>query len=264
MANFNDEVITITFGDVSENGTRMEQIGTPRNEGFSVQDLESILEQLNSKTDMAELYYLTQYIPDEVWNELTEESQQNCDAAVLVIRNGVNLFDVNRDELMDELKDLDWDMKKFMYGRVVNSLARRNLCFSTFSQEPDYENKKGRVINYSQVPKLRQVWQGLSTKFGNKADKLEGEGNYYYDMKKCGIGFHGDKERIIVVALRLGQSMPIYYQWHQNSQRIGDKLEIDLHHGDIYIMSQKAVGKDAAKKLIPTLRHATGAKKYVK
>jgi 2-hydroxy-3-keto-5-methylthiopentenyl-1-phosphate phosphatase len=37
----------------------------------------------------------------------------------------------------------------------------------------------------------------------------------------------------------------------------------DLNDGDIYFMSQKAVGTDWKRKIIPTLRHAAGAKKYL-
>jgi hypothetical protein len=35
-----------------------------------------------------------------------------------------------------------------------------------------------------------------------------------------------------------------------------------LNHGDIYIMSDKAVGYDWKKRKIPTLRHAAGCKKF--
>jgi hypothetical protein len=43
----------------------------------------------------------------------------------------------------------------------------------------------------------------------------------YYDVSKCGIGFHGDAERIKVIAIRLGESMPLHYQWFQNSKPVG-------------------------------------------
>ena len=43
--------------------------------------------------------------------------------------------------------------------------------------------------------------------------KSLGEGNYYYDIKKCGIGFHGDAERRKVVGIRLGDSIPLHFQW---------------------------------------------------
>ena len=35
-----------------------------------------------------------------------------------------------------------------------------------------------------------------------------------------------------------------------------------IEHGDIYIMSEKAVGNDWLNSNIPTLRHAAGAEKY--
>jgi len=37
---------------------------------------------------------------------------------------------------------------------------------------------------------------------------------------------------------------------------------VELHDGDVYAMSEKAVGTDWKKKLVPTLRHATGCKTY--
>lgn len=56
--------------------------------------------------------------------------------------------------------------------------------------------------------------------------------------------------------------MNLCYNWFCRSKAIGKKLEILLNHGDMYIMSEKAVGTDWMKKIIPTLRHAAGADKY--
>ena len=39
---------------------------------------------------------------------------------------------------------------------------------------------------------------------------------------------------------------------------MGTRLEVTLHHGDMYFMSHKAVGNDWLKKSIFTLRHAAG------
>jgi hypothetical protein len=93
---------------------------------------------------------------------------------------------------------------------------------------------------------------------------LEGEANYYYDISKCGIGFHGDGERKKVFAMRMGAPMPIYFQWFQRSAPVGNRMQFDLFDGDMYIMSEKAVGFDWLKKIVPTLRHATGCDKYTK
>ena len=96
------------------------------------------------------------------------------------------------------------------------------------------------------------------------------EGNYYYDNSKTYIGLHGDSERIKVIGVRLGYSIPLYYRWYQNSVAQKDingnnlTLKILLNHGDIYIPSEKAVGTDWLKKKIWTIRHAAGCEKYIK
>jgi hypothetical protein len=126
------------------------------------------------------------------------------------------------------------------------------------SQEPDYENKKGRIVSFKDVPLLNTVKKNLPLYFGKKTEKLIAEGNYYYDPKKCYIGFHGDAERMIVVGIRVGKPFPLHYQWYQNGETIGKRLEIKLNDGDIYAMSAKAVGTDWKKRLTQTLRHAAG------
>ena len=93
---------------------------------------------------------------------------------------------------------------------------------------------------------------------------LNGEANYYYDVEKCGIGYHGDGERKKVFAMRMGGPMPLYYQWYQRSERVGPRMEFNLEDGDMYMMSAKAVGFDWLKKTILTLRHATGCEKFTK
>ena len=60
--------------------------------------------------------------------------------------------------------------------------------------------------------RLLNKWKSsLGILFGEKANDLEVEGNYYYNTKKCGIGFHGDSERKKVIACSLGESRPIHW-----------------------------------------------------
>jgi hypothetical protein len=47
------------------------------------------------------------------------------------------------------------------------------------------------------------------------------------------------------------------------SKPITDFKEVKLNNGDIYIMSEKAVGSDWTKRKLPTLRHSAGAYKYI-
>ena len=72
--------------------------------------------------------------------------------------------------------------------------------------------------------------------------------NYYYDITKTGISYHCDLERLKVIGIRLGHSMPLCFQWFEFNNPIGTKLEINLEGGDIYIMSEIAKGIKPNKK----------------
>lgn len=111
---------------------------------------------------------------------------------------------------------------------------------------------------------MRVLWKGIEEIFGEKAKNLKGECNYYYDISKTGIGYHGDSERRKVIGIRLGANMPLYYRWYKNNEIKSEKFKLDLDGGDIYVMSEKAVGTDWKKSSIYTLRHATGCNKYIK
>jgi hypothetical protein len=87
----------------------------------------------------------------------------------------------------------------------------------------------------------------------------------YKDItKNNGIGRHGDSERRKVVALRIGSSLPIHYQWYKDHTPIGSNMRIELNGGDMYVMSEKAVGTDWKESSKYTLRHATGCEKFTR
>lgn len=256
-ANKSSELITLTFGDMAENHKGMEMIGEMVNEGdgFQYEDL------INIQTHMAELG------AESTIYQLSNEEQP--DAYILHIKNGVNILlensGYNAKMLFEEQKALQYDKQAFMYGRVVNKHARWNLCFDEKSREPDYQSGKGRIIGFDEVPIMNYLKTQFKIYFGEKTENLKVESNYYYDTTKCGIGFHGDSERRKVIGVRIGNaSMPIYYQWYYKSEKVGDLYQIPLDAGDIYVMSEKAVGTDWKKKNIFTLRHATGADKFIK
>lgn len=79
---------------------------------------------------------------------------------------------------------------------MLNKHARYIVCFGDENQEPYYENKKGTIISYSELELLSKWRDSLGKIFlGSRAENLEIEGYMYYDISKCGIGFHGDSER---------------------------------------------------------------------
>jgi alkylated DNA repair dioxygenase AlkB len=261
---FGKKTITITFGDQAENHKGMQKIGEMAKNGFSLDDLKNAQQIFKTKGIKTQIVNLKKYLNDPA-------SDQIEPAYLLIIRRGVDCLledeGVTTDQLFEELVDLEWDSKALMYGRVVNKTARHNLCFSEIEQKPDYENGMGRIIPYSNVPLLSSIRNNLSKYLKISADKtyntsdLQAEGNYYYD-DTCGIGFHGDSERKLVIGIRLGYSPPLHYQWYHMNEPVGSRAKIPLKHGDIYVMSEKAVGTDWKKKTIHTLRHATGSKRF--
>jgi hypothetical protein len=245
-----NKVYTITFGDVAENHAKMQKIGTLHEKGYSVEKLGQIQEKLSVYGLITEMVDL-----NVGFNESFSE------AKVLVIRRGAQfILGEETAGLMAENDSLTMDKKALMKGKVVNKVARWNLCFADEDQEPNYDDGKGRIVSWGRIPKMSRIRQVISEWTEDVA--LNGEANYYYDLSQCGIGFHGDGERRKVFAVRMGSTMPIYFKWFQNSEPVGEPFELVLNDGDMYIMSEKAVGFDWLKKKIPTLRHSTGCSKF--
>jgi hypothetical protein len=244
------KVYTITFGDVAENHAKMQKIGTLHENGYSIEKLVQIQNKLNGLGLVTELVDLNNGFNDGF------ES-----AKVLVIRRGAQfILGEETDGLIAENDKLTMDKKALMKGKVVNKVARWNLCFADEDQEPNYEDGKGRVVSWGRIPKMARIRQVISEWTNDVL--LNGEANYYYDLSQCGIGYHGDGERKKVFAVRMGETMPLYFQWFQRSLPVGKPFELVLNDGDMYIMSEKAVGFDWLQKVKPTLRHSTGCPKF--
>ena len=238
------ETITITFCDRAENHVGMQQIGNIADKGFSLQDLNKARKALVKKGMKADIYDLS-----------IDDSPK---AYILVAKQAVETKPLKR-----ELCDLAWDTKAFMYGRVVNKHARHNLCFGDSDQESDYEKGRGTVVSFDRLPVLNQLREEIELWLGDVGKDLVAEGNRYFDSSKCGIGYHGDAERFKVIGVRLGATIPLVYQWHHRGEKIGERMGFDLEDGDVYVMSEKAVGRDWKQKNVYTLRHAAGCEKYI-
>lgn len=278
---------TITFCESAENHVGMEQIGQKATAGLSLENFLAAAETFASigvHTEIIDLIAAAGL--DPMRSSLTP-------AYVIVIRGGARGLlstgsgsGYNEDDLFGEQIALapEFDRKGYSrrhVGNLVNQHARYNLCFADRSQLAGYkvreqlttqaeidafpvsELQKGTIIDFARLPLLSQIRAKLPTIFGPSCAKLNAEGNYYYDPDKCYIGWHGDAERKIVVAVRMGTPIPLFYQWFHRFKPIGQKITINLNHGDMYAMSEKAVGTDWRSSKIPTLRHAAGPEHLV-
>ena len=247
------KVITVTLGDQAENSVHMQKIGKLKEHGLSEKDMFELVREFRLGYKCF-LHDLTQS---------REELTHIQGAYLLVIKNFIG--DRRKKDLFNELEALDWDKKKVLKMNdtltIVTSRRSYNLCFSDFEQKPDLENRKGRVVKWDDVPVLKEVKEELENVFQGRCGDLQGEGNYYFDAKKCNIGWHGDEERKVVVGLRVGDDFPLRYQWRKNWKNVGEEMTFTLSGGDVYIMSEKAVGHDWKDKDKYVLTHSAGIQK---
>lgn len=270
----NRGTVSITFGDNAENHVGMQHIrANMRVNANDDEDEARPLTLIDLKR--AKKKFIAAHIPEEdceiheLHRLLDGVDLRDAnggiivpeEAYLLVVKGGVRCF-TDPDELLTESVELKHDKTALMRGKVKNKLARWNVCYADEHQEPDIPNGKGTVYAFDEVPCVQAIREGLPHFFGEKTEGLVAELNWYYDSKKCGIGYHGDTERKIVVCCRVGEEIPMAFQWYLQTQPIGPKFEFTLESGSVYAMSGKAVGTDWKKRKIPTLRHAAG-RKYV-
>ena len=297
MAN---ERMSLTCAPGGENHAGMEIIGRMpiKGEGFTASDLEGLGSYFEDKTgvwisedgvvasDVAVLNLNALSGENEI-GELSTDDQ----ARVLLLRNWVQetfepttVQDIYKELIADSWDAEYLDKNKYrtevvdgvetkVRGKRMNKRARTNLCYvAGREQEPDVWKGKGRIVDLKKKTTLHQVVDGLKSaikegllSFDSKS-KVEinvVEGNRYYNLKNTGIGFHGDTERVVVICISIGcDNYPMRWQWFKDAMPVGQPIDITLNCGDVYIMSEKAVGSDWKLRSIYTLRHAAGAEKY--
>lgn len=278
----NLRAISITHGENAENHFGMQLVGNSElSDGYSTKDLKSIKKKFKKMGGKAKLIKLNKYLPSNVQAE---------EASVLILRNGIDVLlnnwiskniksklgnnhlgsklesilkkELNSRKLFEEQINLDWDTKYYDVRRskVLNKRARYNICYGSKSQKPDYKNKKGTVIKFDSIP-IFKIWRSEILDLCNEDETFVAEGNYYYDVKKCGIGYHGDGERRKVVAGNLSDESVVrelHWQAYYKNKKLGQVKQVKLNSGDMYIMNVKATGNDWKKKNLITWRHAAG------
>lgn len=263
------QFITYTFCESGENHVGNQIVGQTATSGFEIDDIKTFHKSAVEEKKEVEFYHLNEGIYEvEGENVAISSPEKGCildDAYLLIVRDFVD----NQEEVFDKLKKLKWDTKYYdgRRKRVLNKHARSNNIIASFSQEANYEEGKGTVIDVATVPEVGEIMKKLEKMGGEKFASLVAEGNNYKSNKRNGIGYHGDAERKKVAGIRFGKdrvSNPIHFQWYHRHKRVGKNMKFDLFPGDLYIMSEKSVGTDWKRSSLFTLRHATGSAKYTK
>lgn len=246
---------TITMGDAATYFDGMKTQGTQLESGLTIEDMVHLCHTFSQHTK-CEFYDLKSIANIENQKKCMEYPIIERNAAILVIRQGAAICgNTSSDNAFRELiaKGISWDTKHLSRGKVVEKRQRYNLVFGPKANEPDYENGKGRTISFDQVPIMKRMMDNLAN-VHPKFKGLYAEGNLY--LPNGDIGYHGDKERRVVVAFRYGKSMDLSYVWYNKSKPISMPIMITLNHGDMYIMSDSAVGYDWMSSSKVTLRHS--------
>ena len=289
------ERISLTCAPGGENNRGMEILGRMpiKGEGFTAQDIEGLgpyfekfmpPKEEPKKDEPKEVAVLDLNVlsMDDAVDELGDEDQ----ARVLILRDWAKGADK---DVYKEISPIRWDAEYLdpnkyrteivdgkevrVRGRRMNKRARTNLCFvPDREQEPAVFEGKGTIYDLKKmktanecVERLREEIAAGLIEIGSKTKVVINvvEGNRYYDLKNTGIGFHGDTERVVVICISIGGfNYPMRWQWFKDGMPVGKSIDVFLNSGDVYIMSEKAVGADWKLKSRYTLRHSAGAEKY--
>ena len=201
---------SLTIGNGGENHTGMEFLGNMRKsgQGWDLNRLlgaKDIMENIfNKKVD---LFNLNELCLDGV--EIPVNCEKPKPGYLMIIRNF--LTDEVHKNFKKELSSYEWDRKYYDTRRkkVLNKLARANVCYGKKGRKADFQNKKGTIIGFDKSPLVENLLRVVEILMKDK--DLIVEGNQYDDVTKNGIGPHGDTERVCVACLRVGESMPMKF-----------------------------------------------------
>lgn len=246
----------ITFGEVAILHVGGAELGTMRSEGFSVAELDFVAKQLVAAGKEAELLLVSDALPEPL--------RAANEAAVLVIRDGANVFGASADAMLAEQEGLQYD-RKFYHTRQRKTMHKRARYNTVFGDEHESASEcfKQPTV-HAFPPHLRAFRAGLAAVLGPKAVDLKAEGNHYFEPSS-GIGFHGDSERKIVACLSLGSASCLRYHWRLpgSSEHTLRGVDVVVRHGDVYVMSEKATGFDWMRRSLVRVVHAAGSAKYI-
>ena len=68
------------------------------------------------------------------------------------------------------------------------------ICVMQIMNKTYYENKKGRIISFTNSPQINKVRKALASE-ELLGEMFYAELNYYYDITENTYGFHGQKEK---------------------------------------------------------------------
>ena len=247
--------VTVTFAHQVESFAGMRVHGVP-GAPLDRATLERVAAQLQDKGVAARIVRLEELCP------LDGLAYPEAGTATLLIVPPGGVEGVDGEALLKEMhgaRDLiDAHFLHPRRGKVMNKQLRFNGVVTDEAIEADIPNGQGTVMSFETMPQMAKARAAIGALFGEPYTAMNGEINYYYNPAKCGINFHGDAERNIVVGIRMGVPIPLEFQWFHRSKPVGNRWSEVLAPGTLYAFDEKAVGSDWKAPSAMTLRHAAG------
>ena len=219
---------TVTFANSTESFAGMHINGLQRTSGYTHAELNEVVRRFGQRGCAVE---------DLDLGRLTGTS---VPGRVVVVRNA---FRDIADAVAVDLEDVvhpRTDRQALMRNKLLTRRARYCACLGNEAVEADLANGVGVVVPFKDTPAI----QALRERIGvcERTRDLLAEVNYYFDHRKCYIGFHGDSERPDVIGCVLGASKNLHFQGFRKAIPEGERVTVKLHHGDLYIGCESAFG----------------------
>lgn len=180
--------VSLTFANRGENEKGMQIIGGSPSRLVSMKMLREIQIQWEGESELHDLSAL-------VDTELVEE-HSGRGAGILVLRRFAQTL-IGEDapaqiehELELQKKNGKIDTQALMRGQVKNKNARHNNVMAHFDQEPDHPSGKGTVVKIKDYPFINELTSHAGV-WMQQDWPLICEQNRYFNVKSCGIGWHG-------------------------------------------------------------------------
>lgn len=151
----------------------MQKIGKAQKDGFTIDELKLIKENMEAKGLICEMINLNDALDEEL-------KKQSTPASVLIIRGLMNVEGMSADVLFHQLKTIKWDsfLVSTRTTEIKNKLARANLCFSDAWDIPGYtqdkyeEYKDSKVWQNETLSQIYEAQQDYREQLGDRRAKL--------------------------------------------------------------------------------------------
>lgn len=166
------------------------------------------------------------------------------DARVLLVKNGIKWIGANKEKLYEEISAID-----------KSHMVRKSLCWSYCA------------TNLKRLPELGKIQQGIDC-MANQLGMphltgLLAEASVY-ENDFSGERYRGDDHgNSPVIGCNLGNDQFICFRSFFRHEMYGNEIKIKLEHGDMYFLSEEAVGIGWRKTNTMAFRRRLGTDKFL-